>query len=117
MSENLLKNRIYAVDFDGTLCRNAYPDIGEPRQEIIDFVLREQKEFGAKLILWTNRTDKQLDEAVRWCNERGIIFDAINHNIPEVIETFGGDTRKVFAHYYLDDRSIMLDSIVQYMRM
>lgn len=94
-----------AVDFDGTLCDNEWPAIGEPHEEVIEWV-KTQKTYGWKLILWTNRSGKSLDEAVDWCKERGIIFDAINSNLPEVIMAFGGrDSRKITADIYLDDRS------------
>ena len=86
-----MQNKIIAVDFDGTLCLNMYPSIGEPRRMVIKYVLNEQ-EAGAKLILWTNRTGEQLQEAVDWCHTQGIAFDAVNENLPEIVESFGGDT-------------------------
>lgn len=98
-------DNIIAVDFDGTLCTNRYPDIGEPIQEVIDKLLEEQKN-GAKLILWTCRCDKKLDDAVEWCGRHGIIFDAVNDHLPEMKETFGNNTRKIFAHQYWDDRAV-----------
>lgn len=107
---------IIAVDFDGTLCGNAWPAIGAPRNGVIDYVLWRQK-GGAKLILWTNRTGQRLDEAVDWCREQGIIFDAVNKNLPEMIERFGGDCRKVFADEYLDDKGVLPDTIEKRFRM
>ena len=98
-------DNIIAVDFDGTLCKNRYPDIGEPIQEVIDKLLEEQKN-GAKLILWTCRCDKRLADAVEWCARHGIIFDAVNDHLQELKETFGNNTRKIFAHQYWDDRAV-----------
>ena len=95
--------KIIATDFDGTLCENDYPDIGDTNHEVIDY-LKEQKEQGVKLILWTCRVAAPLDQAVLWCREQGIKFDAVNENIPEAIALFGSDTRKVFANEYIDDR-------------
>lgn len=100
-----MHNKIIAVDFDGTLCLNMYPDIGEPRRMVIRYILNQQKD-GAKLILWTNRSDEQLQEAVDWCHAQGIVFDAVNENLPELIEAFGNDSRKIFANEYIDDRAI-----------
>ena len=100
-----MNSKIIAVDFDGTLCENNWPGIGEPRQAVIDYVLDQQRQ-GAKLILWTNRTGKRLGEAVNWCSDHGIEFDALNANLPEIIESFGGDCRKVFANEYIDDKAI-----------
>lgn len=100
-----MSDRIIAVDFDGTLCENAWPGIGEARNGVIDYVLA-QKDTGAKIILWTNRNGERLDEALRWCAERGLEFDAVNENLPEVIQMFGRDTRKVYADEYLDDKAV-----------
>lgn len=98
-------DRIIAVDFDGCLCENEYPDIGEPNYNVINSLL-EAKENGAKIILWTCRTDRQLIEAIRWCRDYGIEFDAVNGNLPELIEKFGNDSRKVCATEYWDDRAV-----------
>lgn len=96
--------KIIAVDFDGTLCEDRWPEIGEPKQEVIDYVKSEQ-ENGAKIILWTNRTGWALSYAVVWCYDRGLLFDAVNENLPEVLELFGGrDSRKITADEYIDDR-------------
>ena len=105
-----MSDYIIAVDFDGTLCENAWPGIGEARGGVIDYVLGQQM-TGAKLILWTNRRGERLDEAVRWCVARGIAFDAVNENLPEIVERFGGDTRKVFADEYLDDKAVRPESV------
>lgn len=106
------RRAIIAVDFDGTLCKDNYPGIGEPRKEIIDFI-KFQKDTGAALILWTCRVGDQLQEAIKWCRHHGIEFDEINKNMPDHIAKYENDTRKVYADIYLDDRCLSLDDIVQ----
>lgn len=101
---------IVAVDFDGTLCENAFPEIGEPKPEIIE-AIKEYQSKGWKTILWTCRNYDALVEAVTWCHEQGLIFDAINTNLPEVQDMFGGDTRKVFADIYIDDKNVLLKEV------
>jgi len=97
--------KIIAVDFDGTLCENRWPGIGEPNEEVIHYILERQK-GGAKLILWTSRSGVELLAARRWCEAHGIRFDAVNENLPEIIKAFGGrDFRKIFANEYIDDRA------------
>ncbi len=97
--------KIIAVDFDGTLCENKWPDIGEPNEEVIRYILSRQK-GGAKLILWTSRSGIELLAARGWCEAHGIRFDAVNENLPEIIKAFGGrDFRKIFANEYIDDRA------------
>lgn len=95
---------IIAVDFDGTLCENKWPEIGEPNKELIAY-LKKLQEAGDKLVLWTCRVGEILDNAVAWSAGQGIIFDAVNENLPEVVSSFGTDTRKIFANEYIDDRN------------
>lgn len=98
-----VKHKIIAVDFDGTLCENKWPEIGAPNKNLIWYLLGRQV-AGAKIILWTCRKGEELEAAVEWCKEHRLWFDAVNENLPETIEFMGGDSRKIFAHEYIDDR-------------
>lgn len=93
-----------AVDFDGTLCENKWPGIGEANRELIDQLIEEQKN-GAAIILYTCRQHKLLKDAVKWCKGQGLIFDRINENLPERIRAYKGDCRKISADVYIDDRA------------
>lgn len=95
--------RVIAVDFDGTLAENKYPGIGEPKDDVLNYCKEEQK-AGARIILWTNRVGKDLEAAIAWCEEHGLHLDAVNDNIPEVVDFFGTNTRKIFANEFIDDR-------------
>lgn len=95
---------IIAVDFDGTLCTNVHPFIGDPNQELIN-VLIGLREKGAKLILWTCRAGSVLAQAVEWCKSFGLEFDAVNENLPGIVQAFGHDSRKIYADLYIDDRA------------
>lgn len=96
--------RIIAIDFDGTLCENAWPEIGAPKWDIIQRAKAEQ-EAGTALILWTCREGERLENALAACREWGLTFDAVNENLPELIEAYGGDCRKVTATEYWDDKA------------
>lgn len=98
-----MRNVIIAVDFDGTLCKDKYPGIGEANVKLIEF-LKCMIDFGSKVILWTCRCGDRLKEAVEWCNDKGLKFAAVNENLPEAIKEFGSDSRKIFADYYIDDK-------------
>lgn len=98
---------IIAVDFDGTLCENMYPEIGKPNDVLID-ELKVRKDNGDKIILWTCRVGDQLEQAIAWCQEHELVFDAVNHNLPEIIKSFGCDPRKIFANEYIDDRNVVI---------
>ncbi len=98
---------IYAVDFDGYLCRSAWPDIGEPHNEIIAHFIN-LKACGHKLILNTCREGEMLNQAKAWCADHGLVFDAYNENLPERIAQYGGDCRKISADWYCDDKNYWL---------
>lgn len=95
--------KIIAVDFDGTLCENRWPEIGPPNEEVINYI-KDEKAKGTKIILWTCRHGRDLKKVVKWCKEQGLIFDAVNRNLKSVIQAFGSDTRKIFANEYIDDK-------------
>lgn len=101
--------RAIAVDFDGCLCADSYPEIGHPHKRVLS-KLRIAQSQGTRLILWTCREGELLDAAIKWCKEQGICFDAINDNLPERIAAFGGSNpRKIFADEYWDDRAWRID--------
>ena len=100
-----MKRETFAVDFDGTLCENAWPGIGEPRHDMIDWV-KQLQNCGHKIILWTCRDSMHLVEAVVWCAEQGLFFDAVNDNLDKHKKRFGNNCRKIFADYYVDDKAI-----------
>ena len=97
--------KVIAIDFDGCLCSNAYPNIGKPHWEVIRDVLAE-KAKGSALILWTCREGDLLQEAVKACESWGLSFDAINENLSERVSFFGSDSRKISADEYWDDRAV-----------
>lgn len=78
--------------------KNEYPKIENPDMEIIGFIKRYRRKYI--WILWTCRTGEALKEAVEYMKDvHGIIFDYVNENVY-------GDSRKVWANYYLDDKNI-----------
>ena len=96
--------KIIAVDFDGTIVENAYPDIGKPLLFAFDTLKKLQAE-GHTLILWTYRAGKKLDEAVAFCAKHDLQFYAINCSYPE--EVFSEKiSRKIQADIFIDDRNV-----------
>ncbi len=96
---------IYACDFDGTLCESQFPGIGSPNMALINHLIKRRNQ-GNKIILWTCRVGERLQEAVEWCRGYGLEFDAVNENLPKMIEQWGGESRKVFADVYIDDKAV-----------
>ena len=98
------KHLIIAIDFDGTIVEDAYPKIGKPMIFAFETMKKLQSE-GHRLILWTYRTEKKLQEAVDFCKQQGLEFYAINKSYPE--EEFDGKiSRKINATFFVYDRNI-----------
>ena len=94
-----------AVDFDGTIVEHCYPAIGPEKPFAID-TLKFLCAKRHKLILWTVREGRLLDEAVAYCKNRGLEFYAVNKNYPEEMETHEGYSRKLQADLFIDDRNL-----------
>lgn len=77
-----------AIDFDGCICTNAFPNIGAPNRSVIDKAIAEQA-AGAGLILWTCREGELLQQALDACAQWGLHFDAVNESLPSWIAAFG----------------------------
>jgi hypothetical protein len=99
------KNPKIAVDFDGTIVENRYPEIGKPMMFAFDSLKRLQ-EKGYILILWTFRYGKELEEAVEFCKSNGIEFYAVNESFTGEKYMKGKMSRKIDADIFIDDRNV-----------
>lgn len=99
-----------AIDFDGCLCKDAYPEIGEPNWFVINMA-KSYKEKGAAIILNTCREGDLLHNAVKACEEWGLTFDAVNDNLPSWIEYYGNNPRKIGANEYWDDKARSMEAL------
>ena len=98
------KSLTLAIDFDGTIVEDAYPKIGKPNTFAFK-TLKSLQQNGHRLILWTYRYGKTLDEAVAFCKKNGIDFYAVNCSFPN--EVFDPKkSRKINADLFIDDRNV-----------
>ena len=97
-------HRVIAIDFDGTLCENKWPEIGAPIMEVID-AAKDEKARGSQLVLLTMR-EGELESALKFCEGFGLTFDAVNDNTEEWKKAYGNNPRKIGATEYWDDRAI-----------
>ena len=96
---------LIAVDFDGTIVEHKYPAIGREipfATETLKHLIRD----GHRLILWTIRHGRTLQEAVDWCKERGVEFYAINSDYAEQDVANEERSPKVKCDLYIDDRNV-----------
>ena len=96
-----------AVDFDGTIVEHKYPEIGKEKPFAIE-TLKQLAFEGHKLILWTSRDGKLLEEAVEFCKKRGLEFYAVNANNPSgsLFADRVTTSVKVVADVYIDDKNV-----------
>ena len=98
------ERRKIAVDFDGTIVEDKFPQIGRERPFALR-TLRALQDDGFTLILWTCRAGAELDAAVEFCRQGGVEFYGVNENFEG--ETYMGSCpRKIDADIYIDDRNI-----------
>lgn len=91
---------ILAIDFDGTCVTHEYPYMGKDIGSIP--ILLRCIEEGHKIILYTMRDGKELNDAINWFNENKIPLYGINKN-PSQFKT---TSPKVHADLYIDDRAV-----------
>ena len=100
---------IIAIDFDGTITqKNIFPDIAPLREHAIETIKNFQA-AGHKVVLWTCRYGKSLNEAIQFLLDNGIRMDGYNANIYPL------ESRKIVADVYIDDKNVfMVDDVDWY---
>lgn len=96
---------IISIDFDGTVCRDAYPLIGV-MQPYARQVINRLYDRGYYIIINTCREGDMLRDAINWLLDKGIKFNRVNDNYPPGTNEYGYNSRKVYAHVYIDDRNL-----------
>lgn len=97
---------IYAVDFDGTIVEDRFPQIGK----LIPFALeslRKLQSQGHTIILWTCRTGKDLEDALKLLKENNFTPDAVNDHSIQMKELYPDSRpKKIYADIYIDDHDV-----------
>lgn len=101
---------VIAIDFDGTCTTHEYPYVG--RDIGAAPVLKELIQNGHKLMLWTMRGNKPiqngkdtLKDAVNWFNKNEIPLWGINQNPDQALEGWT-NSNKQHANLYIDDAAL-----------
>jgi len=92
---------IIAVDYDGTICSDNYPDVGDFLPGAVE-TLKSLAAEGHELVLWTCRRGEPAQRAYRHCLDAGIPFKYMNEGMYE------GELhqyKKLFADMYIDNRN------------
>ena len=109
----MLRHKSVALDFDGTMAfttPETYPYIDAVNYKAIE-VMKKYKEAGGKIVLFTCRTDTDLDIAIECLREYGLEVDTVNEDLQETIDDWykiqpdSSISPKVFVDVYIDDRA------------
>lgn len=107
MRQPIFDPPIIAIDFDGTIVDNEYPEIGEVKDGAREFI-NMLKEEGYRVVIWTCRDNEE--EIKEFLDENNVQYDAFNSNDAiseeEMNELGFEDTRKIGADIVIDDRAI-----------
>jgi hypothetical protein len=96
---------IIAIDFDSTITTGPYPVIGSAQHGAKDCINRLYSE-GHYIIINTCRCGTHLLDAINWLLHQGINFHRVNDNNPVETARYNNNSRKIFAHLYIDDKQI-----------
>jgi hypothetical protein len=100
-----LRKKVIAIDFDGTIAVDDYPNVGPEISGAIDSI-KEIQSLGVDTVLWTCRGGVPLDNALSWLSERGVEFEFVNENTTTELDFWGTNPRKIAADIYIDDRVV-----------
>lgn len=110
-------NVLIAVDFDGTCVMHEFPEVGEDVPFAVA-VLKALAAAGAKLMLWTMRSDLGFEgasgpnvtiardyllHAKQWFEKHDIPLYGLNENPQQKGWT---ESPKCYAHIYIDDAAL-----------
>ena len=98
-----MKKLVIAVDFDGTIVTNKYPDIGYLKRNAKK-VINELYDAGHEIIINSCRQGKEEQDMIDFLKQMGIKYSAVNENLGYRIEEYGNDCRKIGADVYIDDK-------------
>ena len=101
----MIPKKIIAIDFDGTIVEDSYPEIGRLKNEAKEAIDRIYGNINHYVIINTCRAGDQLIEMINFLIEKQIPFHRVNDNAPWLIEKYG-NTRKIHADVFIDANNL-----------
>lgn len=97
-----MKSKFIGIDFDGTIVKYDWPNVGEPNDGAIE-TIHELIDHGHNIILYTMRTDERLVEAVEYLDSHAVKLFGVNHN---PTQHHWNNSPKIFCNLYIDDAAL-----------
>jgi hypothetical protein len=102
---------VYAVGFDGALSLGKYPRLGPPNKRLIEhlrYLMGRPYRDREWYVLRTQRSGYELEYALDWLKEQGIVFDSVN-SVPPGIGRLPGKGRELYADLYVGNGAMSAD--------
>lgn len=96
---------VLAIDFDGTICDESFPEIGNLKPNADKYINRLHDE-GFHIVINTCRSGRYEGMAHQFLKELGVRYHFMNCNMPYMIDEYGQDCRKISADIYIDNKSL-----------
>lgn len=97
---------VIAIDFDGTIVEQKFPEIGALKRDAKIYINTLFKQ-GHHIIINTCRTNQHQKDVEKFLRDNEISYSYINENMPELIREYNEDCRKISADIYIDDKCLM----------
>lgn len=96
--------KVIAIDFDGTIVEDAFPDIGPPNMRMFQFAKTVRSE-GHKVVVWSCRANKKLNKGADrdYFQEMVDFLEQSNFPYDEIDD---GSQGKYHADLYVDDKAV-----------
>ena len=98
------RKTILSIDFDGTIVKHKFPQIGALLPGAKETITKLWDE-GYYIIIWTCRGGQNLVDAIEFLKDMEIPYDKINENAPFEMIYFK-PFPKIYADVYIDDRNL-----------
>jgi predicted kinase len=95
-----VRYKFYAFDFDGTIVKNDFPNIGDIMNGTVDYMNKLYQNLANINIVWTCRSGNYENKMRKFLVDNKIMFDFINNN-----PLFRVGSNKIYATKYYDDRN------------
>lgn len=102
-----MTKKIIAIDFDGTIVDDQFPDIGKLKPGAKEAINELYYSGKVTIIIWSCRNGINFLKAVEFLAKEGIKYHHFNKSCPDNVKLYGSDTRKVYADVYVDDKQLL----------
>jgi hydroxymethylpyrimidine pyrophosphatase-like HAD family hydrolase len=98
------RQRVVAIDFDGTIVEDAWPTIGKLKPGALD-VIKRLRDNGDDIVIWTCRKEKDLSDAIKFLDQNDIPYNAVNENVESIKLDFS-PFPKIYYDVLIDDKNL-----------